>query len=417
MDSKKLNKEIYKAHEAVAVVPTTGSRITLLTRKFFNVLLQHAQSQGDVEIYRAPLSLILKEAHYTSTNLEVAKAGLRGMAKTTVEWSAVSDNEQDVERRWGVSALIAHAELIEQRGRLHLEWSYSPKFRHNLLDPARYVQLSLEVYSNLRSSSAAALYEICMRYLTNHKGLTNKAEWEWWRPRITGIAEGDGEQVRLYKYFKRDTLVPAIKEINLMTNIEVELHEFKTGRRITHLQFTSRLKSQTAFEMDDGEVFDNELLRRMVDLGVPETLTAKLYVSKDEQTLRATLDFVEARVAKGGVTSPVALFRDALKKGYGTSDAANTVKQTPVKRIKKVGPVEDPEVLQERENLVRADAYIQGLDAAQLKTLEQEFFASLGDTLVKTYYLKSGLKTKIVKSALRVYVQKNVLPRQHSKHA
>lgn len=404
-------KGIYKAHEAVAVVPTTGSRITLLTRRFFNVLLQHAQHQGDVEIYSAPLDLILTGADYTSTNLEIAKAALRGMAKTTVEWSTVNDvgGDDEAARRWGVSALIAHAELIEQRGKLHLEWSYSPKFRHNLLDPARYVQLSLEVYSSLRSSTAAGLYEVCMRYLTNYQGLTNKAEWEWWRPRLTGIPDGDGEQSRLYKYFKRDTLVPAIKEINQMTNIEVELHEFKTGRRITHIQFSSKLKAQPAFAVEDPVIFDNELLKRMAALGISETLSAKLYTSKDEDSIRATLDYVEARVLRGGVESPAAFFRDALKKGYGKTEAEKAAKLTPVKKTKQLTVEEDPQVLKERASLAKADAYIQGLDSAQFEALERDFSASLGNSLVMGYYKKTGFKTKAVKAALLRYVQKNII--------
>ena len=74
-----------------------------LTRRFFNVLLQHAQRQGNVETFRAPLSAILNDANYSSQNFEVAKAVLRGLAKTTVEWSVVNDESEkaNVGRRWG----------------------------------------------------------------------------------------------------------------------------------------------------------------------------------------------------------------------------------------------------------------------------------------------------------------------------
>lgn len=404
-------QEIFKAHEAVAVVPTSGSRISLLMRRFFNVLLQHAQRQGDVEIYRVPLEQILVGADYTSTNLEVAKSALRSMAKTTVEWSTVRDDDDPSPKGslWGVSALVAHAELIERQGRLHLEWSYSPKLRHNLLDPARYVKLSLQMYSTLRSSSAAGLYEICMRYLTNHEGLTNKAEWEWWRPRLTGIPEGEGDQIPKYKYFKRDTLLPAIREINAMTNIDVELHEYKTSRRITHIQFSSKLKAQAGLAMEEPMMFDSELLKQMTDLGLSESVAVRLYTSKEEENIRATLAYVQARVAKGGVESPAALFRDALKKGYGKTEAEKVSKLTPVKKSVKSSRSEEPKVAQPLDDIARAEAYIQGLSTQNMQELEKAFAATLGDTLVGGYYRKSGLRTKAVKAALLKYVRLNVL--------
>jgi len=80
--------EIYKAHQAISLVPTKGSRITLLMRRFFNVLLQHAQGCGPMETYRAPLDRIFAGADYGSANYEVAKNALRNMAKRP--WSGAS---------------------------------------------------------------------------------------------------------------------------------------------------------------------------------------------------------------------------------------------------------------------------------------------------------------------------------------
>jgi hypothetical protein len=46
------------------------------------------------------------------------------MAKTSVEWSVIKNDksEDGEERRWGVSSLLADAELIEKNRRLYLEW-------------------------------------------------------------------------------------------------------------------------------------------------------------------------------------------------------------------------------------------------------------------------------------------------------
>lgn len=312
--------DIKKAHQAIAVVPSKGVRITLLMRRFFNVLLFHAQDEKGKETYRRELSEILSGASYTSANLEVAKSTLRSMAKTPVEWNTVSNDEG--ERRWGVSTLLADAEVIEKNGRLFIEWSYSPKIRPRLLDPELYVRLSLSMYSSLRSSTSAALYEVCVRYVTNHDGLTNRADWQWWRPRLTGIPDSDPEQAREYKYFKRDTLVPAIREINELTDIQVELIEHKNGRRVTDIQFMVSRKQQQGLPLDDANLVDNQLLERLARFGFSKEEAVKFYTSKDEATLRQTIDYVETRLKKTNlppIESAAAFFREALRKGYAKS--------------------------------------------------------------------------------------------------
>ena len=407
--------DIYKAHQAIAVLPATGSRITLLTRRFFNVLLQHAQQQGGGETYRVPFDQILQGAGYGSANFEVAKNTLRSMAKTTVEWSIVrEDGADEGERRWGVSALLADAELIEVGRRLFLEWSYSPKIRQHLLDPTRYMQLSLQIYTTLRSGTAAALYEVCLRYVTNARGLTNKAEWEWWRPRLTGIPDADEAQSSAYKYFKRDTLMPAILEINTLTDIEVKLQEFKTGRKITHIQFSSSKKIQIALDVDSQKtIVDDKLLARIQAFGISDAIAAKIYSSSDEETLRLTVGYVEIRVSKGGVDSPAALFRDALKKGYGKTESKKIQdKEQTLAKARKAS--EDAQKVKEEpamaKNWQSAKTYIASLNPEQTLDLEKRFAASLNkDGLTYGYYNKQGLKSRVVQAEMVKYVQNTVL--------
>ncbi|KLR58974.1 hypothetical protein OX89_04075 [Diaphorobacter sp. J5-51] len=380
-------------------------------RRFFNVLLQHAQRAGQTEIYRVEFSNVLGDAGYSGNNFDVAKDVLRSMAKTTVEWNIVNDrpNEKGVVKDWGVTTLLSHARIFQKSNRLVLEWSYSPVMRQEILDPKRYVPLSLRIYGSIKTGSAAALYEICMRYLTNVNGLTNKAEIEWWRPRITGVAMKD-EAPMEYKYFKRDVLIPAIKEINEISDIEVELLEFKTGRKVSHLQFISRIKKQQSIELVTPiELVDQELMRRILALGVSDDLAKKIYVSHDEDSLRATLNYVEQRISKGGVESPVALFRDALKKGYGKSEGekvAAVSKHTAAPSRAKEEDIakEDPVAAAKRQ---AAQEYLDGLNPGQKRMLLDEFAGTISG-IVAEHYAKSGLKSKIVRVELIRYVQKSI---------
>jgi plasmid replication initiation protein len=172
-----------------------------------------------------------------------------------------------------------------------------------------------------------------MQYLTNAGGLTNRAEWEWWRPRITGIPDSDYECAE-YKYFKRDALLPAIKEINKISDIEVTLHEHKTGRKITHIQFSSQRKTQTDdIWKDEPQLLveknqDEKIsaIQKIVTIGVNESLATKLCEKYDMELIQATIAYVDERIKRGGVLSPGALFHDAIKKGYGKQQVRQVAK-------------------------------------------------------------------------------------------
>ncbi len=398
--------EVFKPHQAIAISPSPGMKITLLMRKFFNILLHTVQEQGDKETYRAPLAEIFSTAEMDPRNMEIAKETLRAMAKTTVEWDRIRGDEDDV-MSWGISGLLADAEFLSVGGRLFLEWSYSPKVRQRLLDPYRYVQLPLAIFNNFRSGSAAALYEICMKYLTNFDGLTNKAPWEWWKPRISGV--NDTKAMGEYRFFKRDTLVPAINEVNAVSGLQVSLLEFKTGRKISHLQFSVQRKPQSMLSLDSGADFINvDVLRRMEALGLTKSTIDVLYAENDPEFLTATLDFVEGRVAKGGVKSPAALFRDALKKGYGATDAAKPAKdEKPAEQEKTCQKsVESESPAPMRSKFDDADDYINGLSESDRADLIDEFKLTLSG-IVKEQFDKGGLKSKIVRVALASYVLDN----------
>ncbi len=410
-----IKRDIYKAHQAIAVAPSPGSRINLLTRRFFNVLLQHAQRQGNVETFRAPLSAILNDANYSSQNFEVAKAVLRGLAKTTVEWSVVNDESEktNVGRRWGISSLLAQAELIDDGSSIHFEWSYAPAIRNSMLDPSRYVQLDMVVFASLRTGTAASLYEICTRYLTNFGGLTNKETWEWWRPRLTGVPDDGTPTEGGYKFFKRDRLMPAINEINELSNITVELHEFRTGRRITHIQFSSKEKSQASLGLESIE--NDGVVEKLCDIGFTEQAAARLYAANESDVLAATLAYVEMRMKKGGVESPVALFRDALRKGYGVEEGAKALakaKTAGKKASSKTAstPSSQEQAVDPAEASKRAREYLDALPADDLKDVIRQFSGTLAEgSVVLGYFQRSGMKSKVVKTALEQFVASTIL--------
>ncbi|GAB7533821.1 replication initiation protein [Burkholderia sp. 22PA0099] len=408
--------ELRKAVEAIAIQPKSG-KITLLTRKLFNVLLAVAQQADDSgDTYRALLSDIVANSAFDSNDTALVKEHLRRMVSVQVEWST-GTSSQKPGRKWGISTLIADAEILEDPAtrRVWVEFSFAPKIKKKLLDPVQYARLSLQFQSQLRSSAGLALYEICVRYLTNPSHLTMREPWEWWRPILSGTpdTEAGDEAKREYKYFKRDYLRPAIAEVNAVTNIFVELIEHREGRRVAEIQFRVSERKQPMLALDEHpNVFDSTLVDRMVKLGIPLKEAQTLYADSEENRIRAALQMTEQRMRSTTlppVRSAGALFKDALKKGYAPPVAdPDALPGTAAGKLTSMasGAADDPKARLRgeydayRRKEAKALYEEQGDDARDLarNSFETDVLPALGSHL-RDDWRRRGLESKLVETS------------------
>ncbi|MDR5748062.1 replication initiation protein [Caballeronia sp. LZ029] len=407
--------ELRKAVEAIAIQPKSG-KITLLTRKLFNVLLAVAQQADDAgDTYRALLSDIVANSAFDSNDTALVKEHLRRMVSVQVEWST-GTSSQKPGRKWGISTLIADAEILEDptTRRVWVEFSFAPKIKKKLLDPVQYARLSLQFQSQLRSSAGLALYEICVRYLTNPSHLTMRETWEWWRPILSGTpdTEAGDEAKREYKYFKRDYLRPAIAEVNAVTNIFVELVEHREGRRVAEIQFRVTERKQPMLALDEHpNVFDSTLVDRMVKIGIPLKDAQTLYADSEENRIRAALQMTEQRMRSTTlppVRSAAALFKDALKKGYAPPVEAlpPTTSGTTTRTSATVSGADDlkARLLSEFSAYRRKEARVlydeQGEEEREIarQSFEEDVLPGLG-THMRDDWRKRGLDSKLAETS------------------
>jgi hypothetical protein len=239
---------VRKHVNAVAIVPA-DRKIGLLTRKLFTVLLHHAQAQREQETYSVPLREVIALARFDSRDYALLKKSLRQMISTVVEWQSPTEGEF---ARWEASGLVAGVTLDKDRvsGAITLSWSYAPQVRAQLLSPDRYARLQLEYVAEFRSLAALVLYEVCARYVDNPSHLTARQPWRWWKPVLTGQPQRVDDRSE-YRYFKRDVLVPAINEVNAITDLEVSgpiEARGADGKTVTTLQFMVRRKALASGE-------------------------------------------------------------------------------------------------------------------------------------------------------------------------
>jgi Initiator Replication protein len=282
-----------KAVNTLAIVPKS-TRITTLGRKSYNVLLYQAQEQGlEKDVFRTPLDTVVKGLDFDSNDHALIKKHLRAMVSTTVEWQSPTSGEG---ASWNVSGLLAHAKLSKERGQVWVEWSYAVNLKQELLDPTVFARLRLEVISQLRTHAGVVLYEICTRY--KDIGRTARQPWRWWYPVLSGNPPSEKSERLEYRIFKRDTLKPAIAEVNAITDLDIELVEHKQGRFVDEIQFHIGIKKQAALGLRrTAPPVDLSLVARAQALGVPEELLDVLMASHTEAAVRSGLDALERRLA------------------------------------------------------------------------------------------------------------------------
>ena len=288
------NSPLRKPVNTLAIVPTKSSKITVLARKAYNVLLHIAQEQGiEQDVFRAPLQSILRGVDFNSNAREIVKQHLRAMVSTTVEWQSPTAGEGEA---WNVAGLLAHAKVYKQGGDNWVEWSFAPNIKHELLDPQRFARLRLDVISQLRRHSGVVLYEICARY--RDVGLTARQPWPWWRPVLTGNPDSDDSAKQEYRFFKRDVLKLAIAEVNAVTDISVELVEHKAGRFIADIQFRVVKKQQEALPLRHPPVpVDLSQVVRATAAGIRSDDAEALIQAHGNDAMKTGLDALSKRMA------------------------------------------------------------------------------------------------------------------------
>jgi hypothetical protein len=319
---------VSKANEAIAIRPKRG-KLTLLSRRIYNVLLFHAQQQGvDQPGYTILLSELISDARFNSNNTELLKSHIRDMQATTIEWHTSAGGRQT----WTSTQLLGPVRIDEPgRGQAcSISWSFPEPIRDKLVRPTQYTRILLEVSSQMRSYAAAVLYELGARYLTSPARLTMREDIVWWASVLTGRSDITSVD---YRILHRDTIKKALAELDTLSEgFRMEVVEHRRGRKVEELQFRVVSKVQQdvkSLQNVSGSVFDLELVERIVALGFKRGDAQDLYAVTDDGALRAAVEYVEQRIKSPSlavVQSPAAYLRDALKKQYVDRMSANADK-------------------------------------------------------------------------------------------
>lgn len=288
--------DLKKSVTALAIT-ARSERISALARKTYNVLLHLSQNDKeaghDREVHTAPLSEIVHLLEYDSNDLNLIKKHLKSMISTVVEWqSPTADEGID----WEACALLAHCKIRKQRAEVWVDWSFAVNLRSELLNPTVFARIKMEVVSQLRTHPAIFLYELACRY--QNIGRSPRQPWRWWHDPMTGrIPDAERLEKLEYSFFKRDTLKPAVAEVNAASPFNIELVEHRRGRYISEVQFfISKKTREPEAERKAPEKADLQSVHLARQLGIPDERIEQIVEAYGSHALTTALPELSRRM-------------------------------------------------------------------------------------------------------------------------
>ena len=352
---------IDKPVSTLAMVPKTGA-ITRVGRQAYTLMMFVAREQGAEDestgLFGAPLNAVIRGYDGSTGSVKELKKHLLSMVTHVVEWQSPSPGETE---EWGACGLLSQVILKKKNGENWIYWAYPPALRQEMLYPLRYAQILRSTIAQFRSHAGLALYEICARYKDNPSHLTSKQHWKWWLPVLTG-KPAPNEIKTEYRFFNRDTIKPAVEEVNEVSELLVTAHEFKVGRTIEYIQFEVRLKQEESAKAKFA--IDLSKVARAIQLGIDAEIAEDLFIRHGELAFAKAMERLEARLAMPG--TPI-LSRHAYLKALLTGKAVD-------KSLPAVDSVPSAEqvVPQPEDPGVKAQVNLRNREAEKLRIVRSE---------------------------------------------
>lgn len=342
--------------QSVALTPTRG-QITRAMNLMWLKIIQEIQHQPEAPVYKIPVR-VLVEFLGDAKNYDRIKENLRALNAVQVEWNNIS---ADVEQ-WGVSSLLSQAKVTRTGSTTTIEVGLPPDINKGVRELKQFSALNLLMARELKNPAALNLYKIAVAYETNPSRVTNRAPPESWEPQLRGTPRQPGTEF-VYKYFKRDTVIPAMAEVNRLTNLTLELIEHREGRTVKEIQF--RVTSKNAIDFD-GAISEGasraelDAIAQLKELGVRTIEAKQLLAAYGADRVRRNIEYLNRKKADGTgkIRSAAAYIKAAVQNDYADAEVieGEVTLVTPDKRMVKDKQAEHEMAMQRFRDHRRAEA-------------------------------------------------------------
>lgn len=390
LEKLNINKHIAAIH--------CSNNISLLQRKVYNVLLFRAYSRLlEDDFHYISLSELSKLIAYNSKDTAKLKAVFRSLQSTTVEWNILEKGDAPGQEIWCSSALLASAVIDRKRG--FCRYEYSKTLASLLFQPDIYARIDLNIQNRFRSSYGLALYENCVRF--KRVKTTGWISIETFR-KLMGVSPN---KYKKFCDFNRRVLVPAVTEINELSDIRVELETRRMAQKVLSLKFhitTKQSKKPLGLTIQAGKNTATPKNCKTADL-----LREKFSARKgdiDCLTKNYSLEYINEKVEmiassasfrQGKVRVPLAFLKSALKDNYvlPTQEVEKTIDKPGIKFTQKEQQIYDlycEKYIMERFNALRKSEQQR---MGELFSEQYRCSSSNSDQLIYQLYSLHGVKS------------------------
>lgn len=336
--------EIYKKPVQATQMVVKNGQITGQQLKAWNVLLKNAKEQKDLfamqspntearnRTYRISRKNLMEKMGYANTNRKPFKEALTKMQNLTAQWDVLRADGNNV---WTSCVLLPFVSIDND----YVHYSFVEQIEPMLFESTLYSKLNMDIQRSLRLDPSIRLYDWISRYRSNPGKLTAVHPWEFWRTVIHGEVD-ENSYLNTYKLFKRDKILPAIKEINDASDLLIELIEDKNGtRKVQKLQFKvvekPKLEGQPATDTSPDKEFN--IKEELKELDISNHYYKKLVEKYDDNRIYSNILYLKDRLKDPNmdpVKSKGAYLLQACEYNYaGIQEKKNATKEPAPKGV------------------------------------------------------------------------------------
>ncbi len=377
-----------------------SARLSVLQRKLVNAMLYHAYDELLVEdTHTIPVALLMEMIGFESRNQEHLKKAIRGLTEKSVEWDIMEDDGTAV---WEVSTLLSYARI--RKGLC--TYRYDKSLAEKLRNPDVFAKINLSVVRDMRSVHSLVLYENCYRYI----GVGQTPKWEVSVFRKL-MAVDHLTSYRQFKILKRDVILPAMKEVNKVSNIQVELETVMKGRSVVAVQFLVRPNPQLSLVGmgAEDEITSSRAYKALLEEGIGKRLAYEWVVNNGEEYVLEKIELVAEQDAKGRIKSSRSGFLiSAIREDFHSEAAKKRKQQIAAENMRAERQRIDAELQRVKGRLKKAElAYrdecirmVEGafsdLGENEQKQVETTFRVGLSSKIFSDDFIRSGWRGRLI---------------------
>ena len=311
------NHPVLKKH--VAAVHASTPNYSLTHRKAVNAMLVMARQDvvdkcGDrdsdsvkaylesvrgIEVnHEVSLRDFKTDINYGSRDHDFLRRVLTDIVSTPLQYNIISSKG---EKEWEVIPIISYAKISRNK----VTFRFPSELREDLLNPKFYAIIDLAIQNKFFSGHALALYENTYRFIGIGETPFIRLE------HLKGMLGIDLKAYPEYKYFNREVIKKAVKEINNLSNIEItNVVSKKKNNSIVSLKFhldtpkTGDFFTENAsntggfFEENAANIEESDIEASLYEFGLSKQQIKKLFEKGDYELLLNSISSLHSEFNK-----------------------------------------------------------------------------------------------------------------------